>query len=230
MESQLKIIQCLQSHISSTLTKIKLEKLGYTVKESHVLENMSSEMTICEYDLILLDASIPEEQLRKNKLIDITIPVLYMETDRGVNFELDPRFLIKTTFEEEEFLHKYHYAEEMIKQKSSEGLNLKSHVLRHYSGDEALASKVSSTFLEGFEASLKSIEDAFKEDQDDTLVKRVHSFKGTLSALGETPAAKLVRKMEILVKARQRQIAKNFFKELRDECHTIAEELKGLTS
>ncbi|MCH2208907.1 MAG: Hpt domain-containing protein [Lentisphaerales bacterium] len=228
MEDRLNILQNLKSHISSTLTKIKLEKLGHSVKESHVFENMRSELTVHDFDLILLDASITEETLYKNKLKGLDTPVLYIETDHGVCYELDQRFLLKSTFEEEDFLHKFQYAEDYIKKSGEEGLSLKETIFQHYAGDEILVAKVSATFLGGYAGHLEKIKTSFKEGTDDELAKKFHAFKGTLSALGETPAAKLVRKMEILIKARQRQIAKNFYEELKKECSLIAAELEAI--
>lgn len=228
MEDCLNILQSLNSHISSTLTKIKLERLGHTVKESHVLENMKSELSVDDFDLILLDASITDEALSKNQLKGITTPVLYVETDHGVYYELDQRFLLKTSFEEEEFLHKLHYAEDFVKKIGEKGLSLKEMIYQHYSGDHNLVTKVTATFLEGYAVHLEKIQTSFQEDSNDELAKKIHAFKGTLSALGETSAAKLVRKMEILIKARQRQIAKSFYKELVELCSDIAKELEVL--
>lgn len=230
MECHLKVIQCLESHISSTLTKMKLEKLGHSVEVVQDPSSLNSVFSKNCFDLILLDASTSENDLVKNGLEKLSVPLLYIETDLGVYYELDQKLVLKSSFAEEDFLHKYHLAEELLKKHGIEGLTIKDQVMSHYSGDESLALKVCATFLESFTAHLELIEKSFQSDTDDALAKKVHSFKGSLSALGETPAAKLIRKMEILIKARQRQIAKGLFKDLIQECTSIAGELESLTS
>ena len=229
MEYHFKIIQCLESHISSTLTKMKLEKLGYGVEEVQGISELRN-LAKDGYDLILLDASTSENDLVEYGLREVSIPLLYLETDSGIYYELDQKLVLNSSFAEEDFLQKYHLAEDLLKKQKTAGLTIKDQVMSHYSGDESLALKICSTFLDSFSGHLDIIEKSFQSDTDDALAKKVHSFKGSLSALGETQAAKLIRKIEILIRARQRQIAKGLFKDLIHECHSIAVELESLTS
>ena len=67
------------------------------------------------FDLILLDASTSENDLVKNDLEKLSVPLLYIETDLGVYYELDQKLVLKSSFAEEDFLHKYHLAEELLK-------------------------------------------------------------------------------------------------------------------
>lgn len=221
MNVSLRILLVSTNHITGNLVNLKLKSYGHEVTSSDNLEISDAPGTLSEHDLVVLDN--PEstscfESCSLNK-----IPVIVIGSKKKLNLDFEG-VLLELTFNEEEFLHKYSFVKEGNKKKTG-SQNLLDSVISHYSGDRELTGKVLKTFLSGWENALLDIEESFREDDDKILARKIHSFKGVLSALGETKAANLIKKMEILVKGRSRQAAMAILPELKDTCRKYFDEL-----
>jgi HPt (histidine-containing phosphotransfer) domain-containing protein len=229
MDSELKILLFLKNHISRTLTKIKLEKLGYDVEEALDEKALKEQLKLYFYDVVIADTSVRKENLTGTDHNQLGRPLLFLDSEGEVSVGIDSKVLLPPSFTEENFLQKFHYVQTLKMATSSEEDDIKEAILRHYEGDELLVKKICIAFLEGYEVHLDSIKDSFQKDDDVTLGQKLHAFKGALSALGESRAAKILRKIEILLKARQRQVAAELLDELLFCCETLVTEAEFLS-
>lgn len=222
MKLRYKILLFTSNHISGNLVRLKLKSFGSDVHISECVDNAKAKLEEFSFDLIVLNDPDLE-----NPLISIaeqkSIPLIFISNGKEIGPGRE-RFSMGLSFTEEEFFHKVSYSVEFKEEDYS--VPLSKSVISHYGGDKVLARKVIASFLEGWEAAIEKIQISFRNDDDKALSRHIHSFKGVLSALGESEAASLIRKMEILVKGRSRESAFKIYPELREICKSFAEELE----
>ncbi|MCM8535551.1 MAG: Hpt domain-containing protein [Lentisphaeraceae bacterium] len=228
MEFRLKVLLSVDSHISETLTQMKLKNFGHTVELESDLTHITDDLKSSHYDVVLLDAVNDQKLALGPEILAHKVPVLYVYTAGEVACKSASDVTITPSFSEEDFLHKFHLVENEISKRQKPEQSFEEKVLSHYSGDKELLHKVCKSFLSAYIASLESIREGFESDSDKELSRKVHSFKGVLSALGETPAAKLIKQMEILVKGRQKKVAQTLLPKLDKECQFLATQVSGI--
>ena len=221
MKLKYKIFLFTSNHITGNLVRLKLKSFGNDVSVHENLEDSLNELNSSSFDLVVLNdprEGNPLIALAKEK----SIPVIFINGGKEP-ISGQERFSLGLSFTEEDFLHKVSFSVEY--NESDEKLSLISSVISHYGGDKVLAQKVVCSFLEVWNEAIEEMSFSFKEDDDKELARKVHSFKGVLSALGETEAAATIRKMEILIKGRNRNSALHIYPELKRICQDFSEEL-----
>lgn len=221
MNISLRIVLVSTNHITGNLVNLKLKSYGHEVTCCDADDLFKTRKTGQNFDLIVLDN--PESSSCFDSYTVLKLPIIVVGSKKKLNLDFES-VLLDLTFNEEDFLHKYSFVTEGSK-KTSGNLNLLDSVISHYSGDRELTGKVLKTFISGWENALTDIEDSFDQEDDKILARKIHSFKGVLSALGDTKAANLIKKMEILVKGRSRPAAMAILPELKDTCKQYSNEL-----
>jgi len=205
--------------------RLKLKSFGNDVHFSECIESAKALIESTDFDMLVLNDSDHE-----NPLISIadnkSIALMYVSNCKSLDPALE-RFSLSLSFTEEEFFHKVSFNVEYDEADSK--VPLIESVISHYGGDTSLAQKVVSSFLEVWEESIEEIFDSFQDDEDKILARKIHSFKGVLSALGETEAAAILRKVEILIKGRNRDSAFKMYPNLKELCAAFANELAEST-
>ncbi|MCM8531091.1 MAG: hypothetical protein NE330_08030, partial [Lentisphaeraceae bacterium] len=138
MEFRLKVLLSVDSHISETLTQMKLKKFGHTVVVEGDLAHIEDDLKSSHYDVVLLDA-INEQKLSLGaELLAHKVPVLYVFTAGESECKSDSEVTMTPSFSEEDFLHKFHLVENQISKMSEPAQSFEQKVLSHYAGDEEL--------------------------------------------------------------------------------------------
>ena len=222
MKLRYKIFLFTSNHITGNLVRLKLKSFGNDVLFSDCLESAQDSLKASNVDLLVLNDSN-----RENPLISLasenSIPLLYVSGGKEVGPGRES-ISMGLSFTEEEFFHKVSYSVEY--RKNDKNVPMIQSVVSHYGGDNDLAQKVVKSFLEVWEDSIEGISYSFKNDSDSDLARKIHSFKGVLSALGETEASSIIRKMEILIKGRNRESAFEVYPSLKKVCVDSAAELE----
>jgi hypothetical protein len=173
--------------------------------------------------VLMVDAVTPE--LLCAKAGDCGVPIIYLDTPSTKGQEPS----VKISFKEGELFHLISLITDKGKLENKAATTLIEGIINHYSGDKKLAYKVCLAFLEEWEVDIENVKNAFDVDDGLLLSRKIHSFKGVLSALGETEASKCIRKMEILVKGKKRDLAEGLLDTLLGHCLQISQDLKDLS-
>ena len=223
MNLKLKILIVSESHISGSLVSMQLQKMGY---ESHIVHSGAEALDVLhngDFSVIIAENFDGIEAVER-KSAELTKPMIFLDTPKVA----DKQPVLKLSFKEEDLLHKISLLTDSIENK--EELEFIDAVVRHYSGDKALAYKVCQAFLDVWQKDIEIVQNSFVDDSDKALEKKIHSFKGVLSAIGSTEASKTIKKMEILVKGKQRKLAESLLPGLLDQCQDISKELGDLSA
>ena len=224
MKFKFKILLYSTNHITGNLVFLKLRSYGHEVTQCESSGEVIGLLEKRGLDLLVCDGAVNVKEAFQGILSKNVIPVLFI----GEKLSIDGDFNMTSmnlAFSEEDFLHKVSYLSEF--QNSRTKLPFLESVIQHYAGDAELAQKVILSFLESWESSLEEIRKSFDLDEDKLLATRIHSFKGVLSALGDTEASTLLKKMEILLKGRSRERAHELFGQLHMTCRALVEELEA---
>ena len=224
MKLKYKILLYTSNHITGNLVSLKLKSFGHDVSLEECSQRSLDLIKENTYDLLVVDDAKNSSDEIESSAKSQQVPLIYTCNKKYPDHEKE-KYSIVLSFSEEDFLHKVSYAIENLNEKKK--LPLQESILSHYAGDRDLAQRVIKSFLECWEESFTSIEDSFANDDDKDLARKIHSFKGVLSALGETEAAVMIRKIEILVKGRNRDLAQPLFGQLHGICTGFAKELEA---
>lgn len=224
MNLKLKILLVTESHISGSLVSLKLKSMGYAVFLVHSIEKGIALFSSNDFNVVILEAVRGHKKLESLALKAVR-PVVFLDSSDAEK----KKNSLKITFQEEEFLQLISFMTDTGSLKKK-GLTVIDSVISHYGGDKALAQKVCHAFLKEWELDINKITAAFENDEDGLLTKKIHSFKGVLSALGKTEAAKCILKMEILIKGQQRHLALGLMEVLLKECQKISLGLGDLSA
>lgn len=222
MKLSYKILLYTTNHITGNLIYLKLKSYGHNVLKAEAGDFFTEALARKPFDLIIVDDSSDSSSEIASLVSGSKTPCLYVSGKKSTDAELE-KITLKLSFSEEELMLKISYLTEY---KEKVKLPLIEAVSQHYAGDLELTQKVVHSFLKVWQSSLEDIGRSFEEDEDDALARKIHSFKGVLSALGETEAAAMVRKMEILIKGRRRKNAANLYQQLHGICLGLSEELE----
>ena len=214
------------NHITGNLVFLKMKAYGHKVFQADSTESVKKFLQNENLDLLVVDGIETSIKDLHSSISQSGLPVLYVGKETVANLDL-AKVSINLNFSEEEFLHKISYLTEAGDSRAERSVH--DTVIQHYSGDLDLAQKVVQSFLGSWQSSIEEINKSFLSDDDKVLAAKIHSFKGVLSALGETEAAAVVKKIEILVKGRRRENAHEMFAHLHETCQSLVQELKSST-
>ena len=218
MDDLTKTLVVTENYISGSLVALKLKSMGFKVTLSHVLEEALVLLNDDEFNLFIVE-DCPSLKKLTDLIKESNKPLVFLEKN-GIK---EKRNSINVSFNENEFLHLISFVTASTPAPQKNGMSLVESVILHYGGDERLAYQVCQAFIAECQVGIANIKDAFANDSDAVLARKIHSFKGVLSTLGKTSASQCIIKMEILVKGQLRSLALELVDQLLTECDIMSQ-------